>query len=215
MVTLTVDQLRQICPRLSLAVAQSFVPALNAAATRFQINQTADRYAAWLAQCAHESGGFTRTRESCHYKTVARVRAVFARAAKCTNAQIQPYLGVSSKFANWIYAGRLGNGDEASGDGNRYRGGGITGLTGRANYREVGKVLGLPLETQPELIELPNISALVAAYFWHSRGCNEIADRLEGDDETKALRQIINGGFNGLADTLEYAERAERAFGLR
>lgn len=212
---LLVDQLRVICPALALHRAQSLVEAINPAAERFGINQTDDRFAAWLAQCAHESQGFTRSRENTYYKTVERVREVFERASRYSNSFIRGYLKNPEAFANWIYGGMLGNGPEKSGDGWRFRGGGITGLTFRANYREMGKVLDLPLEEQPELIERDDVSALTAAYFWQSRGCNEIADKLEGDDETRALRRKINGGFNGLANVIEYALKADRAFGLR
>jgi len=199
---------------LPLHRAESLVEALNPAAERFKINQSDDRYAAWLAQCAHESQAFTRVRENLYYTTVARVREVFARASTYSSTFIKGYLRNPEAFANWIYAGKLGNGSEKSGDGWNYRGGGIIGLTGRDNYRDMSKAIGFDLLQFPELIERDDVSALAAAQFWHSRGCNELVDKFEGDAETRALRLKINGGYNGLANVMDYARLADRAFGL-
>ena len=215
MVTLTVDQLRTICPRLRLEQAQFWVPALNAAAAQFDINATGDRFAAWLAQCAQESDAFTAARESTYYTTVERIRKVFARTHRFTDAQIKPYVKNSIGLANWIYAGMLGNGNEASGDGYAYRGGGIIGVTGRANFRDTARLIAQPLEQQPVLIERPDVSALAAAAWWHTHKLNDKADALEGDAETKAITLVVNGGYNGLANRIEFARRAHVAFGLK
>jgi putative chitinase len=212
--SLTTSQLQIICPMLPLHRAESLVEALNPAAERFKINQSDDRYAAWLAQCAHESQAFTRVRENLYYTTVARVREVFARASTYSSTFIKGYLRKPEAFANWIYAGRLGNGSEKSGDGWRYRGGGIIGLTGRENYRQTGYAIGFDLLQFPELIERDDVSALAAGKFWASRGCNELVDKYEGAREATELRLRINGGYNGLADAIEFARLADRAFGL-
>ncbi|WP_275472412.1 glycoside hydrolase family 19 protein, partial [Pseudomonas aeruginosa] len=82
-------------------------------------------------------------------------------------------------IANNAYASRNGNGDEASGDGWRYRGRGLLQITGRANYRAAGAGLGQPLEQEPELLEQPEFAALSAAWWWASHGLNDLADRGE------------------------------------
>src|SRR5690606_6779021 len=79
-------------------------------------------------------------------------------------------------IANAVYGGRLGNGPEASGDGWRYRGRGVIQTTGRANYRETGRALGVDLEGIPQLLEQPRYAALSAAWFWAEHGLNELAD---------------------------------------
>jgi len=220
MATVSAAQLRQICPRLKLEAAQTWVPFLNEAAARFDISANADRLAAWLAQAAHESGEFSKGRENMNYTSVARIRAVFKRVSmpgvhRRTNPELQAYVRAPEQFANFIYSHLLGNGNEASGDGWAYRGGGSIGLTGRAQYRECGRAIGLPLEQKPELIERPLAGALSAAWFWHKRGLNKVVDETEGERETREVTLLTNGGFNGLADRLMYAERAEQAFGLK
>jgi putative chitinase len=92
-------------------------------------------------------------------------------------------------IANRVYANRLGNGDEKSGDGWRYRGSGYKQLTGRANYREIGAIIGLDLETDPESARQPESAARVAFAFWDARGCSPIADNGDVD----GVAEKING----------------------
>jgi len=114
------------------------------------------------------------------------------------------FLRNSEKLANRVYANRYGNGDEASGDGYRFRGGGLIGLTFRDNYTACGNAMGQPLDTHPELIEQPAISAMAAGWFWDSHHLNELAD----NGDMKHITRIINGGYNGLHDRLAIYERA-------
>ena len=120
------------------------------------------------------------------------------------------------KLANYVYALRLGNGDEASGDGWRYRGRGLIQTTGRSNYRATGVALTQPLEAQPELLRTPGMAALSAAWFWKSHGLNELADvGGAGDDEDFETISIrINGGRAGLDSRKAYWEAAKDAIGV-
>ncbi len=102
------------------------------------------------------------------------------------------------------YEGRADLGNTNPGDGVRYKGRGLIQITGRANYRQCGKVLGLPLEQQPELLEHTEHACRSAAWFWMSRNLNTLADA--GD--FKAITRRINGGINGFADRLAAYERA-------
>ena len=96
-----------------------------------------------------------------------------------------------------FFSNRIGNGDEASGDGWRYRGRGFIQLTGRANYRSIGQRIGLDLEGNPDQVASDPVIALqVAANYWDSRNLNEVADT---DDIYKVTR-LINGGLNGIDD---------------
>jgi len=120
------------------------------------------------------------------------------------------------KLANYVYASRLGNGDEASGDGWRYRGRGLIQTTGRSNYRATGAALTLQLESEPTLLEEPDHASLSAAWFWKSHGLNELADAGgagdEEDFETISIR--INGGRAGLESRKKYWQAAKDALGV-
>lgn len=170
---ITIEDLRKICPTTSSLRLKTFIDPLNLAMSEFNISDTPDREAAFLAQVAHESGGF-------HY-----VREIASGSA---------------------YEGRRDLGNTQPGDGVRFKGRGLIQITGRANYKECGEDLGLDLINKPELLEEPVNAARSAAWFWHKRKLNEIADT--GD--FKRITKIINGGYNGYADRLAYWERAQR-----
>ena len=197
------QQLLRILPN-ARPVAGVFVPALNRAMARFDIGSPV-RQAAFLAQVGHESGHLTKLSESLYYKDAERVAQLFKygfdlnRNGRVDAAEIEDakaYLRNSQKLANRVYADRMGNGPEASGDGYRYRARGAIGITGRDMYRLCGQALGLPLVEQPELLEQPEFAALSAAWFWWDRGLNELADAGLFDRITR----VINGGNNGEAD---------------
>ena len=182
---------------------------LNDAMDRFEV-RTLHRVAAFLAQIAHESDEFRRVVENLNY-TAKRLMQVwpkrFTSLAKAGRYERQP-----KKLANYVYANRLGNGDEASGDGWRFRGRGLLQITGRGNYRATAQALALPLEDNPELLEQPGVAALAAAHFWKSRGLNELADdrNTDNDDEDfVTISVIINGGRTGLESRKRYWARAK------
>jgi putative chitinase len=101
----------------------------------------------------------------------------------------------------------MGNGDEASGDGWRYRGRGLIQITGKENYAACGSALGLPLLDHPELLEKPDGAAMSAAWFWQTHGCNELADVASFSTITRR----INGGLNGQDDRVRYWIKAKSA----
>lgn len=200
---LTQPQLLRILPN-ARPVAGVFLPALNRAMARFDIGSPV-RQAAFLAQVGHESGHLAKLSESLYYKDAVRVAQIFKYGFDLNrNGRVDPdevedakaYLCNSQKLANRVYADRMGNGPEASGDGYRYRARGAIGITGRDMYRLCGQALGLPLVEQPELLEQPEFAALSAAWFWWDRGLNELADAGLFDRITR----VINGGNNGDAD---------------
>jgi len=129
------------------------------------------------------------------------LQTVFAKYFTADSAA--DYAGQPERIANRVYADRLGNGDEASGDGWRFRGRGLIQVTGRANYQQCQAGLhqafdgyGADLLTAPETLELPDDAALSAAWFWSAHGLNQLADA--GD--IVAMTERINGGTNGLDD---------------
>ena len=200
---ITTAQLLRILPN-ARPVAGIFVPALNRAMARYEINTPA-RQAAFLAQVGHESGQLRSLSESLYYKDATRVAQLFKYGFDVNkNGRVDPaevrdaeaYLRNSEKLANRVYGGRYGNGPESSGDGFKYRARGLIGVTFLDNYRLAGKAMGLPLLDQPELLEQPEYAALSAAWFWWDRGLNELADAGLFDSITRK----VNGGGNGVAE---------------
>ncbi len=203
---ITEQQLLQIFPNAGHRAA-FFVPALNVAMERFDITSPV-RLAAFLAQVGHESSQLTRLVENLNYSAwglAATWPSRYRGADGKPNALALNLARHPQAIANNTYASRNGNGDEASGDGWRYRGRGLLQVTGRLNYRAAGAGLGQPLEAEPELLEQPEWAALSAAWWWSTHGLNELADR----GEFAAITRRINGGLNGQSERLELWERAK------
>lgn len=153
------------------------------------------RLAAFLAQIGHESGRFTEIEENLNY-SAPRLLHTFGKYFTSETAKI--YERNPKDIANIAYGGRMGNGPASTGDGWRFRGRGLIQLTGRSNYRDCGKALGLDLENNPDLLLDPMVAARSAGWFWTERRLNPLADA--GDMKTLTLR--INGGMNGYDDRL-------------
>ena len=206
---LTRAQLIAVMPN-SAAVADRFLKPLNDAMSRYDI-VTPARQAAFLAQLAHESAELRRTQENLNYSW-ERLRKVFPRYFR-TDAEAQTYGRQPERVGNRVYANRMLNGDETSGDGWRFRGRGPVQVTGRENYRKCGQALGMNLESDPDRLLDPAVGCLAAAWFWHSRGLNSLAD---ADDENgfREITRRINGGFIGLEERVHFWERARQTLGL-
>lgn len=168
--------------------AKAFGDPLKAAMTLFDIS-TPERQAAFLAQCMVESQNFTRLEENLYYTTPSRINAVFGSIK--TDEEAALYVRNPQKLANKVYAGRNGNGDEASGDGWEFRGRGLFQLTGRANYKAASEGVGMGAVylNRPALVSTPSDASLTAAWFWTSHGCNQLVDAGDFDKTTR----MING----------------------
>lgn len=195
-------QLERIMPAAG-ARAAAFLAPLNAAMAEFAID-TPGRQAAFLAQVAHESGQLAFLVENLNY-SARRLAQVFPRRFKFGEAA--RYARQPARIASRIYADRMGNGNEASGDGWKYRGRGLIQVTGRDNYHRASLALYRDdrLLDTPGLLEQPGPAARSAAWFWQSNGLNAIADR--GD--IALITRRVNGGVNGLADRVAYYTRAQ------
>lgn len=172
---------------------------LNAAALTHDIS-TSLRARMWLAQCAHESMGFTRLVENMRYSAAA-LRRTWPNRFSEHDAQAMQYDEV--RIAERAYGGRNGNRPEGSGDGYKYRGRGLIGITFVDNYRACGDAMGADLLARPELLERPQFAAWSAGWFWKRNGCNELADA--GDYE--AITRRINGGLNGWDDRMAWLDK--------
>lgn len=181
---LTLPQLQRAAG-IGPVMAQRWLDPINNAAAEFAINTPA-RMAAFIAQVGHESTGFSRLSENLYYSDAERIARIFKTGFDNNkNGVIDPaeiefargYTRNPEKLANRAYAGRGGNGDEASGDGWRYRGRGLIQVTLRDNYYHCGKALGLDLISDPDLLLELAAAARSAAWYWKSNGCNELADK--------------------------------------
>jgi putative chitinase len=144
------------------------------------------RLAMWLAQCGYESESFNVTRENLAYQTTARLREVFPREFPDDDSALR-YVMNPTGLGNFIYANKDGNGDVASGDGFRYRGGGLIQLTGRANYKGVGQALGMDLEVRPNQIMVEAAAVRTAGFFWKQNDLNAAADAGDFDYTTRRI----------------------------
>lgn len=182
-------------------VIDLYIDPLNQSLQQFDISNE-QRVAAYLAQLAHESGELHAKRENLNYSA----NALMANWPKRFNAaNVNNYARNPIKIANYVYANRMGNGNEASGDGYRYRGGGGIQLTGKENYTLFGNAIGIDLVNNPEQIEDPLIGTLAAGWFWQTHGCNELAD----NGDFIAITKHINGGTIGLEDRQKYYALAQ------
>jgi len=201
-------QLLQLACGATSTNAALWAPLLEAGCAQFQIN-TPERLAAFLATVGVESSHLTATVENLNYSaqglanTWARYSATGKRGGPPT-AQANGLAHDPEAIANDCYAGRNGNGDQASGDGWKYRGRGPIQQTGRANYSACAAGTGLDLVNHPELLEQPANGAIAAAWFWSSNGLNALADT---GDFLAASRKVNLGNAHSAAMPLGWPER--------
>jgi len=173
----------------------------------YEINTPA-RVAAFVAQCAHESGNFVFVKENLNYKAASLMKT-FGKYFPTMDMAMQ-YEKRPEKIANRVYASRMGNGDEASGDGYRFCGRGLIQLTGRDNYTFFAGSLGIPVEEASEYLSTFEGAVQSACWFWETNNLNRFADA--GD--IKGLTRAINGGYIGLEDRISHYEHALHVMGV-
>ena len=184
-----------------LHIGPEWVDALNETFGRFNIS-TKRQQAAFIGQCGHECGHFKVLQENLNYRAATLMKLWPKRFPTLDVAN--QYAGNPKKIANMVYANRMGNRDEASGDGYRFRGRGCIQLTGHANYYHAGQALGEDFVMQPELVATPMYAALTAGWFWNTHKLNQFAD----NRDWKMMTKKINGGFIGLADREKHINHA-------
>ena len=204
---LTRDQLAQLL--LGNPYLDHWYHALEQALPDYDIN-TPHRVEAFIAQCAHESGGFRALKENLNYKAVT-LRKIFPKYFP-DDATANHYASLPNKqeaIANRVYGGRMGNGPEASGDGFRYCGRGLIQLTGKQNYQNFADSIETPVEDIPEFLATFEGAVQSACWFWEANNLNQWADK--GDILT--LTKRINGGTIGLDDRIKHYEHALHVLG--
>jgi putative chitinase len=205
---LTLAQLKQLLPKNPYV--EHWHKALSQLLPDYEIN-TPQRVAAFIAQCAHESGGFMVLKENLNYKA-ASLRKIFPKYFP-DDAIAQRYASMPNKqeaIANKVYANRMGNGPEESGDGYRYCGRGLIQLTGRQNYTWFAASLEITPEEATEYLGTFEGAAQSACWFWETNKLNQWADA--GDIVT--LTKRINGGTIGLEDRIKHYEHALHVLGV-
>lgn len=163
---------------------------------KFEID-TVKRIAAFISQCAHESSNFKRVTENLNYSSKG-LRLVFPKYFPSIELA-NKYARNPRMIANRVYANRMGNGDEMSGDGWRYRGRGLIQITGKDNYTRFANYIGMTLSDVPGYMETYDGAVKSACWFWKINRLNRYADK--GD--IAGLTKAINGGYNGLDDRVE------------
>ena len=197
---ITIDQLDMAVPKGRYEDLVRYIDFLNEGMEKFEIN-TPNRIAAFVAQVAHESADFRSTEENLNYSWQA-LRATWP-AEFPNDAFAQQYHREPERIANLVYAGRHGNGNEASGDGWKYRGRGLIQLTFHDNYQAYCQAISDPsIMADPDQVAQPRHAAVSACWFWKNDGLNELADA--GDEAGfNRISYAINGGWNGKEDRLE------------
>lgn len=166
--------------------------------------RTVDRLAHFLGQCHHESGGFTKVRENLNY-SVSGLKKVFPKYFK--DKDPKAYSKAPQTLANYVYANRLGNGSEASGDGWRYRGRGYIQLTGKDNYRAFDAFVDDDILVGGTDLVATKYPLLSAAWFWDTNRINNLADAGTDFDDIARVTKKVNGGHNGLHERVILTHR--------
>jgi putative chitinase len=199
---ITLELLQVLCPSTKKSVLQLYAVPLHEVAQYYDMYDNIHRAAAFLAQTAHESGNFNFIKENLNYGAaglVATFPKYFASAAIAKGYERKP-----ERIANRVYSNRMGNGNEASGDGYRFCGRGLIQLTGRDNYTKFAEDLGISLEETITYLETPAGAVSSAGWFWDNNNLNQYCD----SDDFVTLTKRINGGTIGLEDRVKHYHAA-------
>lgn len=201
MAILPVSVLQKLFSSARSDVLQAISDEADEVLSDYEVANSRTRLAYFLAQLGHESGGFRIFEENLNY-SAKRLTQVWPKRFPSL-AAAKPYANNPKALGNKTYANRIGNGNEASGDGFRFRGRGLIQITGRANYEAIGKITGLDLVGDPDSAADPDNLLLVACGYWRYRDLNRYADT----NDFTGLTRAINGGTVGLADRRDWLKR--------
>lgn len=196
----TLDQLSNIYTNTDDSVLATFVEPINKVISKFQI----DSVAMFLAQMGHESNGLSILEENLNYRA-DRLSAVFPRYF--SDVDPSDYAHNPEKIANRVYANRMGNGDEDSGDGWKFHGRGAIQLTGHDNYVKFAHDMGMNTDDVPDYLLTPEGAIMSAGWFWDSRNIDDAGNNVH------EATHLVNGGENGLAERTALFETARSVLG--
>jgi putative chitinase len=199
---ITLPLLKALCPKTKESVLQIYVEPLHDVAAYYDMYDNLNRAAGFLAQTAHESGGFNFVKENLNYSAkglMGTFKKYFPTEDLAKQYERQP-----EKIANRVYANRMGNGPEESGDGYRFCGRGLIQLTGRINYTKFANDLGISVEETVAYLETPAGAVSSAGWFWDQNNLNQYCD----SNDFVTLTKRINGGTIGLEDRQHHYQLA-------
>ena len=207
---LSAAQLRAAVPRANV---DEWLGPVTDAMSEFEID-TPSRIAAFLAQCGHESADFTRLVENLNYSAQGLANtwdrfSASGRRGGPPNSLARRLERQPQAIANNVYANRLGNGDEASGDGWNFRGRGLIQLTGRANVTAASKALNVDYVSNPDWLVIPVNAARSSAWWWHTNRVNSVAD---AGDWLGVARAVNLGNHRSTATPVGLADRNARTY---
>ena len=184
----------------ALGIGAEWSEPLTTTFTTFGMNDVR-KMAAFIGQCSHECNHFKTLEENLNYRPET-LQKLFGHKFK--PEEIAIYAHHPEKIANRIYANRMGNRDESSGDGWAWHGRGCIQLTGHDNYWHFGQAVGQDFVKNPQLVATPMYAALSAGWFWKTHGCNELAEA----QNWEGLTRRINGGTFGLQERISLTTKA-------
>ena len=197
---ITLEQLQK------LGISADWCDVLNVLMPKYDIDSP-QRIAAFIAQCSHESGYFEKLIENLNYGAKG---LVMTWPKRFTTAELaNKYARQPEEIANFVYSNRLGNGDESSGDGWKYRGRGIIQLTGKYNYQKFADTVGITLDETIKYLQTKQGATEAACLFWKNNNLNRYADV----SDIRGMTKVINGGFLGLAEREENYAKALNILG--
>lgn len=199
---LTIETLTRLFPHARTCAHLAFVQAREPLASAGLL-EPGWRMPFFLAQLGHESDGLRRTTESLIYSRASRIARVWPTRFP-TPASARPYVRNPRALAERVYGGRTDLGNLEPGDGARFIGRGYLQITGRANYRAIGRRIGIDLEATPERAAEPEVAVKIACAFWTENGLNALCDA----GRFAAVTRRINGGLNGYDDRMDWLEQA-------
>lgn len=205
---ITVDILQKICPKTKRSVLETYATPLHEVAEYYDMYTNPKRAAAFLAQVAHESGGFNFVKENLNYSAkglMTTFKKYFPTEELAKQYERQP-----AKIANRVYANRMGNGPEESGDGYKFCGRGLIQLTGKNNYTKFAEDLGISVDETVAYLETPAGAVSSAGWFWDNNNLNQYCD----NEDFVTLTKRINGGTIGLEDRKHHYHIALEALGV-
>lgn len=204
MYDITAERILHLAPQARLSMAEALVPVLESEMPKWGAT-TLLRRAHFMAQACWETGYFKTFEENLDYTHADAIARAWPRLA----GRSSELAGHPEALANAAYAGKDGNGDEASGDGWRFRGRGCFDITGRTNYSAAGRALLADLLAEPDSVAQPEMAVRTALWFWKTRGCNEAADM---DDAERVTLRINGAALNALEQREELTQEAKRIF---
>lgn len=192
--SITLAILSDLCQNTKNATLNEYIDPLNDVLPYYEISASKERTAAFLAQIIHESSALTRIKENLNYSAAGLIGTF--RKQFPTMEIAEQYARRPEKIANRAYANKLNNGDENSGDGYKFRGRGLIQLTGRYNYTEFAKGLGMDIDDCIAYMETPAGATSSAGWFWDKNSLNGYCDR----NDFVGLTKRINSALLGLSE---------------